>query len=361
MEKPLVSIIVPTYQRETLLDICLAALVAQDFHPSLFEVIVVDAGNSKATRDLVEHWSESTAAYRFYPAAPVLSPVQAIGAVGTATRSYTPAQAELTHLPMIRYMAVSGDNHSPAHARNLGWRSAQGAYIAFTDDDCIPRSDWLRRGVEMLDLGYDGVTGQVDMPVSDHPTDYEANARGLVTSEYVTANCFYRKAVLEATDGFDEAFQIAWREDTDLFFRLLEREERLIYVPDAVVMHPIRPARWGVSLGEQRKNYYNALLYKKHPRWYTKKFGHRSPLRYYATISAALVGLAGLASEQPQIAEAGFVAWLFFTLWFAGQRLENTSHHPGHVAEMLVTSALIPFLAIYWRIRGSLAYRVWHM
>lgn len=361
MEKPLVSVVVPTYHRVPLLDICLAALVAQDIDPSLFEVIIVDAGHSRATRDLVERWSESTSAYRFYPAAPLLSPVQATGAGGIATRRALAPHAELTYLPLIRYLAVSGENHSPAHARNLGWRAAQGEYIAFTDDDCIPRSDWLRRGIETLEQGYDCVTGRVDMPISDNPTDYEATARDLIASENVTANCFYRKAALELTGGFDEAFQVSWRENTDLYFRLLDLKARHIDVNDAVVLHPIRPARWGVSLEQQRKNFYNALLYKKHPRRYTEKFGHRSPLRYYAAIAAALLGLGGLAAGQPRIAEAGFIVWLLLTLWFAGQRLQNTSHHPAHIAEMLVTSAMIPFLAIYWRLRGSLAYRVWHL
>ena len=46
-----------------------------------------------------------------------------------------------------------------------------------------------------------------------------ASARG----EFVTANCFYRRDVLEAVGGFDERFRAPWREDSDLFFTLLER------------------------------------------------------------------------------------------------------------------------------------------
>jgi hypothetical protein len=32
-----------------------------------------------------------------------------------------------------------------------------------------------------------------------------------------------------------------------------------------------------------------------------------------------------------------------------------------HVAEMAVTSALIPFLSIYWRILGAIRYRTWFL
>jgi hypothetical protein len=43
---------------------------------------------------------------------------------------------------------------------------------------------------------------------------------------------------------------------------------------------------------------------------------------------------------------------------FCVRRLQHTSHAPGHVAEMIVTSALIPPLAIFWRLRGALKFRV---
>lgn len=362
MSKIRISVVVPTYQRDYLLDVCISALVAQDYDPSLFEIVVVDDGDSPKTRALVERWSDATAAYRVstekraYQSVPVTSSGTSDFAQSSVA---TPQELVLAHLPLIRYIPVTGERHSPAIARNLGWRAAQGTYVAFTDDDCIPNSDWLRRGVETLDLGYDGVTGQVDMPLSDHPTDYEINARGLMTSEFVTANCFYRKAILEAAGGFEERFEIAWREDTDLFFTAVALNARLIYVPDAIVLHPIRPQKWGVSLGQQRKNYYNALLYKKHPRLYREKFGYRPPLNYYSVL-ASLIGLAaGLVTHTPYLAAGSALTWVLLTLTFAGRRLRGTSHQPAHVGEMLITSAAIPLLALYWRMRGFLAFKSW--
>ncbi len=93
-------------------------------------------------------------------------------------------------------------------------------------------------------------------PPARHLTDYELNARNLVRSEFVTANCFYRKQALEAVGGFDERFRMAWREDSDLFFSLLERSNgsgpsAFVQAPDAVVVHPVRPAGWGVSISQQ--------------------------------------------------------------------------------------------------------------
>src|SRR5204862_5945534 len=48
------------------------------------------------------------------------------------------SSAPLTLLP-LRHPA----NRGPAAARNLGWRSAKGPIVAFTDDDCVPQPGWL--------------------------------------------------------------------------------------------------------------------------------------------------------------------------------------------------------------------------
>jgi len=39
--------------------------------------------------------------------------------------------------------------------------------------------------------------------------------------------------------------------------------------------------------------------------------------------------------------------------------LRHTSKEAVHVAEMLLTSALIPPLAVFWRVVGCVRYRAW--
>ena len=41
------------------------------------------------------------------------------------------------------------------------------------------------------------------------------------------------------------------------------------------------------------------------------------------------------------------------------KRLRHTSRRFSHVFEMLLTSALIPPVAEFWRLVGSLKYRTW--
>jgi hypothetical protein len=43
---------------------------------------------------------------------------------------------------------------------------------------------------------------------------------------------------------------------------------------------------------------------------------------------------------------------------FIARRLRGTSRRPAHVAEVVVTSALIPPLAVYWRLHGAFVHRV---
>src|SRR5579885_3363773 len=204
------SIVVPTYRRPELLDRCLAALAVQDIDAAAYEIIVADDAASGATRRQVEGW---------------------------AARSPAP----------VRYIPVT-DTQGPAGARNAGWRSARGEIIAFTDDDCLPHPRWLAAGVAAFTEGVDAATGRVVVPLPEDPTDYERNEAGLEIGQFVTANCFVRRAALGAIGGFDERFTAAWREDSDLHFNLLRAGRRIVPAPEAVVVHPVRPAPWGISL-----------------------------------------------------------------------------------------------------------------
>ena len=53
----------------------------------------------------------------------------------------------------------------------------------------------------------------------------------------------------------------------------------------------------------------------------------------------------------------GIGVWGALTIGFWLTRLRGTSHAPAHLVEMLVTSALIPPLSVFWRLRGALRYR----
>ncbi|MGE5223219.1 MAG: glycosyltransferase family 2 protein, partial [Omnitrophica WOR_2 bacterium] len=172
------------------------------------------------------------------------------------------------------------------------------------------------------------------------------------------ANCFYRKEVLEAVGGFDERFSRPWREDSDLFFTLLEHNYNLVEVPQAVVIHPVFKAPWGISLNLQSKSLYNALLYKKHPLLYWKYVQPSPPWNYYQILSLLVLSFVGWLGRLPGLAIIALFLWFLLTLRFTVQRLRNTDKGISHILEMLATSMLIPPLAIYWRLAGAIRFKV---
>ena len=332
-----VSVVVPTYKRPDLLRKCLKALIKQEFSPGVYEIIVVDDAACEETRSLVEEFSGRTKQLE--------------------TIAVPKSGPETDSCPQIRY-TIAAETQGPAAARNVGWRMARGEVIAFTDDDCLPAPDWLREGVEAIRKGWDGISGQVIVPIADPPTDYEKNISRLNESEFVTANCFYSRAALEASGGFDERFTIAWREDADLFFNLLTRSCRLGYAPTSKVLHPVRQVTWGVSIKEQRKSLFNALLFKKYPKLYRERIQSHPPLRYYVILFSIIGFLTALLIRNGLIAWIMALLWAGLTLQFAFQRLRGTKHTFSHILEMLFTSIVIPPLSIFWRLSGALRYRV---
>jgi cellulose synthase/poly-beta-1,6-N-acetylglucosamine synthase-like glycosyltransferase len=405
-----VSVVVPTAGRPELLRRCLDALVAQDFDPGAYEVIVVDDGPLPAKVTILARLVMILALMEFSsllrtpareaprpapPSPPGPRPEAGRGRrgwgagpgyfvkwhKGQGTQGFPPLlrrrggwqqasdgcnrEPELLPeggraLPELCRVRTGG-GQGPAAARNVGWRVARGEIIAFTDDDCIPARDWLRAGVAALGEEVAGAAGRVVVPLTGTPTDYERDAAQLAQAEFVTANCFYRRAALAAAGGFDERFTRAWREDSDLYFTLLERQARLVHAPEAVVVHPVRPAPWGISLRQQRKSLFNALLYKKHPALYRQRIQPAPPWRYYAIVGALLAALGGALAGRRRAALGAASVWLLLTGRFCAQRLGGTSHAPRHVAEMIVTSALIPPLSIYWRMRGGMRFRVFFL
>ena len=316
----LVSVVIATYKRPQLLILCLDCLANQNFHKANFEVIVISDGKDEATEIVIQQWK---------------------------------ANNKIN----IRYDLLAVKS-GPAAARNFGWRLAKGSLIAFTDDDCLPEVDWLTAFYNAFKIDLNSVfSGKTMVPISDKPTDYEKNISGLATADFITANCCCPKPLMESVGGFDERFTMAWREDSDLEFKLITKRVKIIRVNSAMVVHPVRKAVWGISLKEQRKTLYNALLYRNFPALYKQKIQPVPPYNYYVIILSFILLLTGLIVQSLLIKLTGFMIWLILTIAFVYKRLNGTSKSPSHIAEMVITSVLIPFLSIYWQWYGVIKYR----
>jgi GT2 family glycosyltransferase len=323
---PLISVVVPTFRRSGLLRRCLDALIAQRIDPAAFEIVVVDDGCEDSVRDMV---------------------------LGIA---------QWIQAPHVRYLRPL-HGQGPASARNRGWRAAKGVLIAFTDDDTIPAPDWLAAGARSFENNRQWValSGRVVVPARDPvrlPTDHERMTQEMASAEFATANAFVWRTALEAVGGFDEQFTRAWREDSDLQFRLLAQGGGVGHCADAKVVHPVRAESWAVSLRQQRNTYFDALLYKKHPRLYRERIRRIPPWNYYLIVALCFAApLLWVAGEDVGAALSALVV-LALVLQLAWQRLLLTDRSLRRLLEMLATSAVIPFLSVYWRVRGALRFRV---
>jgi GT2 family glycosyltransferase len=323
MEKK-ISVVIPTYCRPLLLMECLKSLAKQKFERDDFEVIVISDGPDHLTKQLVVSWKHT-------------------------------GLLDIVYVPLAT-------KRGPAAARNMGWKLAAGTLVAFTDDDTLPDPLWLQTIWEAYQqeelIAY---SGRVIVPVPEKPTDYEWNIAQLERARFITANCVCSWKALELIQGFDERFELAWREDSDLEFRLLQEQIPIRHLHDAIVVHPVREASWGVSLREQRKSMFNALLYKKFPHLYRNYIKQHPIWSYYAMILCCLVLLAALLSNAAALALTALAIWVLLLAGFIWKRLLHTSHAWPHVMEVIITSVLIPFLSVYWNIYGAVRYRVLYL
>jgi glycosyltransferase involved in cell wall biosynthesis len=257
-----ISVVVPTYERPALLARCLKALAGQDFYKKDFEVIVVIDGFDSNTEQVI--------------------------------RKSLSKGLEFSSIRLF-------ENKGPAAARNRGWLRAKGELVAFTDDDCIPSSNWLSTMWNAYSQRSElqiAFSGKVVVPIPDEPSDHALNTAKLQNAHFLTANCACSKKALITIGGFDEQFRMAWREDSDLEFKLILNNIPIIYVENAIVTHPVREAPWSISIMEQKKGMYNALLFKKFPKLYRERIDQKAPVNYYLIILSFAGFLIGLIESS---------------------------------------------------------------
>lgn len=206
IDPPTFSVIVPTYNRPDALTECLAALASLDYPHDRFEVIVVDDGGEASLNA-------------------VLDPFR----------------------PRINLTLLRQLNLGPGAARNTGAAAAKHEYLAFTDDDCRPRSDWLLRLADALKQSPQALIG--GLCVNAYPRNLCCVASqtilDVINSHF---NCDHDRAVFFPSDnialsremffeigGFNSAFRCS--EDRDLCDRWVAKGWRLAFRQQVVVEH----------------------------------------------------------------------------------------------------------------------------
>ncbi|MES2460248.1 MAG: glycosyltransferase, partial [Armatimonadota bacterium] len=186
---------------------------------------------------------------------------------------------------------IKGPQRGPARNRNSGAKHARGAWVAFTDDDCLPSEGWLaafhsaiasdRNVLEGKTTCAEGLRSVFELaPINENG--------GALWS----CNMMVRHTFFDAVQGFDENFPVAYMEDVDFRERVYGLGEKVVFVADALIDHPPRPALFGKKL---------AVLQESEFLFYYKS-GHHKPyliqhLRRMISIRLQIVRKYPLSSD----------------------------------------------------------------
>jgi glycosyltransferase involved in cell wall biosynthesis len=226
--RPTVSVISPAHDNAGEVARFLEAIQRQNVAPESFEVIVCDDHSTDDTAAVVERsgWAKL------------------VRIDGAARGSYV--------------------------ARNAGIEAARGDVFAFVDSDCVPREDWIERGLAALAAtGADIVAGHLDVPLGDRPalgTLFEAaryyNQERYAREGYAAGgNLWTRRSTVQRFGAFND--RLTTGGDNEFGRRVSAGGGVVVYGPDVVVRHDARERLLGVA-GKEFRLGFQAAQHRYH-------------------------------------------------------------------------------------------------
>lgn len=274
--RPSVSVVVPVLNAADSIGPLCASLEKLDWPRDRFEAIVVDNGSTDATREIVARHA----------------------------------------VTLVEERAVRGSYA----ARNRGWRAARGAWIAFTDADCVAPADWLSKLLAAPPPAEAGaVLGEVVALEEESAVQRLTERYGIMKHAvtmphkqlpcFSTANVAIRRDVLEKLGGFRD--DVRFFGDMEMSWRMqIELGVRLEFRPEAAVLHRHRRS-WG-ALWRQGVQHGRgvAFMRRTYPDRYEIRLGEQ------VRRIAGLAGAAGRAAAGPGADR--WAAPIFLALWYGG-------------------------------------------
>ncbi|GAB3925896.1 glycosyltransferase family 2 protein [Mucilaginibacter myungsuensis] len=210
----MLSIIIPTCNRNALLSDCLRQLSPDAQKPDGFEyeVIVTDDSQDEQAKNLLE---------QSFP---------------WATWSKGPCKG-------------------PAANRNNGAKQAKGDWLIFLDDDCVPHSTLLKAYYDIIRTNpkCEVVEGSI---YSDKQIKLLYIAPVNVTGGHLwSCNFAIKTSVFKKLDGFDENYKFPNLEDNDLNKRLIRQRSVILFAKDAKVYHAPRPVASPKKLAQRHESW----------------------------------------------------------------------------------------------------------
>ncbi len=221
---PVVSVVVPVYNRSHLIKECMDALLQQDAKFK-YEIVLVDDKSTDDTLKVLYEWKK--------------------------------------RYPLTIVVVEKEQNAGQWKARNLGVEKASGKIIVFTDSDVVVRPDWLakltkplREDGEEASQGYStGETKNVWQKLIQET--YDQFVAGMVKNGYSTGYDTRNSAVLRDVFLRLKGFETRHAEDADFGAKLVANNVKIKFVPEAINFHYHRKE----LLKDMKANYQFATRY----------------------------------------------------------------------------------------------------
>ena len=223
-----VTLVIPGRNCATTIGACLGSAVPLKQQGSLDEIIFVNDASTDATEDIVSDFD---------------------------------------------VIVLPGPGRGAAAARNVGWQHAKSPLIWFIDSDCVIEPGALDRLLSHVQCDRVGAVG--GSYVNRRPDSIlacliheEIIERHRVMPNRVDFlggfNVLYRRAILEAVGGFDEAYPGATAEDADLSFRVRRAGYELGFEPASRVGHYHETSLLQYLRTQRRHGYWRVRLHATH-------------------------------------------------------------------------------------------------
>lgn len=190
----MISVIIVTYNEEDNIIDCLKSILRQSEKAD--ELIIVDDGSTDKTLELVSKY-----------------PVK----------------------------IIKSKHQERSHARNSGWKKAQGEYILFAEADSVFDENWIKEIMHKFEEGADAVIDRRKMyqPKSLFQKIMDVQFDTRYANYQPFSAWAYKKSVLEDTRGFDESMNQS--EDRELGKRILAKDYKILLAEKAVQYHKGEP------------------------------------------------------------------------------------------------------------------------
>jgi glycosyltransferase involved in cell wall biosynthesis len=133
---------------------------------------------------------------------------------------------------------IRQENKGLGAARNAGVRASKGEYILPLDADDRLRSDWITRGIAILDtdpqVGVVYGDAQCFGASTFHSIVGPFDSHRLLRDNFIHASALYRRVVWEQNGGYDGTMPIQGFEDWDFWVGALEHGWKFVYLAEVV-------------------------------------------------------------------------------------------------------------------------------